>query len=273
MTWLARASIPWLLVACSVNTQQGEVGVYQAPAGAVAGAGGAASLPGPETPAFFLTLLLRDFKQYDAQDPSTNPAFDNVASEKSVVAEQLGPDLKPVYRSPTNTEPTFGQAYFDQWYRDVPGTNVSVPFPLPIAQDEQGFYAYDSQKSGTPDVYQGVARRVFFPIDDGGPYPTAFGNQGKNHNFSFTGELHARFVPRAGDTLELRSDDDLYVFVDDALLLDLSGTHVALTKTLSFDDLAVTLGELHALHLFYAERLGATGALTVRSSFELLSPR
>lgn len=268
---LAHAVLSLPLVACSVQTGQGEVGVYQAPASA--GAAGTSSLPGPDTTSFFLTLTIRDFKQYDAKDATTNPAFDNVASEKSVVAPELGTDLKPVYQTPTNTDPTFGADYFDQWYRDVPGTNITVAYPLPIAVDAQGFYVYDSQQSGVADVYQGVARRVFFPIDDGSTYATAFGNQGKGHNFSFTGELHASFVPQAGDTLEVRSDDDLYIFVDNALALDLSGTHIALSKTLQLDDLALSLGEAHALHVFYAERLGATGALTLHSSFELTSTR
>lgn len=271
MKAFAYAVLSWPLLACSVQTGQGEVGVYQAPASA--GAAGTSSLPGPDTPSYFLTLILRDFKQYDAKDATTNPAFDNVASEQSVVAPQLGADQKPVYRAPTNTLPTFGKDYFDQWYRDAPGTNINKPYPLPIAVDAEGFYVYDSQQSGVADVYQGVARRVFFPLDDGSEYATAFGNQGKGHNFSFTGELHATFVPRAGDTLEVRSDDDLYVFVDDALALDLSGTHVALSKTVKLDDLALSLAEQHVLHVFYAERLGATGALTLRSSFELTPTR
>lgn len=267
MKWRAALVLCVPVFGCSIDTQQGEVGVYRAPD--MPGAAGA----GPETPSFFLTMQLRDFKKYDSKDPTTNPAFDNVASENRVVAATLGADQKPIYQAPTSMEPTFGAAYFDQWYRDVPGTNVTVPFPLPIAIDAQGFYEYDSQKSGAPDEYQGVARRVFFPIDDSGPYPTSFGNQGQTHNFAFTGELHASFVPAAGDTLEVRADDDLYVFIDDQLVIDLGGTHVALSRSVGMDDLGVTLGVEHALHFFYAERLGATGALTVRSSFALRASR
>lgn len=263
MKSLAPVAVLVVLSGCSLDTHQGEVGVYRAPA--TPGAAGA----GPEPPSFFLTMYLRDFKAYDAADPTTNPAFDNVASENRVVAATLGADGKPVYRTPGGTAPTYGAEYFDQWYRDVPGTNVTVAFPLPVAIDDQGFYEYDSQKSGTSDVYLGVARRVFFPLDDSGPYATAFGNQGKSHNFAFTGELHASFVPVAGDTLEVRADDDLYLFIDDQLVVDLGGTHVALSRTIEVDALGLALGAEHALHLFYAERLGATGALTLRSSFEL----
>jgi fibro-slime domain-containing protein len=267
MKWLTALALVVPLAGCSIDTHQGEVGVYRTPE--MPGAAGA----GPETPSFFLTMYLRDFKKYDSSDPSTNPAFDNVGSENRVVADKLGADRKPVYELPTSMEPTFGAAYFDQWYRDVPGTNVTLPFPLPITIDDQGFYEYDSQKSGTPDEYQGVARRVFFPLDDGGPYPTSFGNQGQTHNFAFTGELHVSFVPSAGDTLEVRADDDLYVFIDDQLVIDLGGTHIALSRTINLDDVEITLGVEHALHFFYAERLGATGALSVRSSFALQASR
>lgn len=242
-------------------------------AGAPTDAAGAAALPGPDTPAFFLTMYLRDFKKYDPGDPTTNPAFGNVASESKVVEETLGADGKPVYRAPDNALPTYGAEYFDQWYRDVPGSNVLVPFPLPISIDDQGYYEYDSQKSGVEDSYQGMARRVFFPLDDGGPYATVLGNQGAGHNFGFTGELHASFLAKPGAMLEVRADDDLYVFVDDQLVVDLGGTHVALSASVELDELALTAGEEHSLHVFYAERLGATGAFSVRSNFELVPVR
>ena len=253
--------------ACSIDTQHGEVGVYQAPASA--GAPSTVPDPGPDTPAFFLIMSLRDFKRYDPNDPTTNPAFDNVDSEKSVVEGVLGADHKPVYRPPMNAFPSYGQAAFDQWYRDVPGTNVPVPYPLPISRDADGVYEYDSQKSGKPDTYLGVDRRVFFPLDDGDPYATPFGNQGSNHNQAFTAELHAGFTAVQGATLQVRADDDLYLFIDDKLAIDLGGTHSAIVRDLDLDTLSLTAGRAYRLDLFYAERRGATGDLLLKTSLEL----
>jgi len=233
------------------------------------GNAGAPNALGPYPAAYFLTMYLRDFKRYDANDPTTNPGFDNLNSEKSVVEATLGADRKPLYRAPQNALPSFGQAYFDQWYRDVPGTNYTVVYPLPIALGPDGLYQYDSQTSGKPDTYLGVDRRVFFPLDDGDPYATPFGNQGAVHNQAFTGELHATFVAGAQSVLQLRADDDLYVFVDNQLVIDLGGTHAAQTAEIALSSLGLTTGAVYALDLFYAERLGATGAFSLRTDLVL----
>jgi len=255
--------------ACTVRSEHAEVGVYEAPT--QADNGGAPSELGPYPASYFLTLRLRDFKRYDKADPTTNPGFDNLNSEKSVVASLLGTDRKPVYQAPKNALPTFGQAYFDQWYRDVPGTNYPVVYPLPIALGPGGLYQYDSQTSGKPDVYQGVARRVFFPLDDGDPYATPFGNQGAVHNQAFTGELHATFVAGTDNVLHVRADDDLYVFIDGQLVIDLGGTHAGTGADFALNSLGLTTGESYPFDLFYAERLGATGELTLETDLVLVS--
>jgi fibro-slime domain-containing protein len=252
------------LAACSVEARQGVIGVYEPAASADAG------LPPPASPLFYLTMYLRDFKLYNAKDPSTNPAFDNVDSERSVVASALGPDNKPVYKAPANQLPTYGQALFDQWYRDTPGTNYTVVYPLPISATSDGQYEFDSGKSGVADTYQGVSRRVFFPMDDGGPFATPFGNQGAIHNQAFTAELHAVFTLAAtGGTLRVESDDDAYAFINKKLVIDLGGTHVALAREIKLDSLDLSVGQEYPLDLFYAERFGATGALAITTSVEL----
>jgi len=244
--------------ACSINSGHSEVGVYEAnDAGVVAP---------PAVPVLFLAMQVRDFKRYQAADPTTNPAFDNVNSEKSVVAVALGEDGKPVYKAPTNTLPTFGKVLFDQWYNDTPGTNYSVIYPLPISLTTDALYEFDSEKSGTLELHNGAERRVFTPIDDGTPYATPFGNQGAPHNLAFTGELHATFTLTAGGTLQVRSDDDLYVFINGKLVIDLGGTHAAEPAAIKLDDLDLMVGHDYPLDLFYAERFGATGDLAITTN-------
>ena len=107
------------------------------------------------------------------------------------------------HRTPTNTTATFGKKFFDQWYRDVPGTNVPLAYPLIVTLTSDGQYEYDSEKSGVLETApMGGMRRVFAPIDDGTPYETVYGNQGGPHNFNFTGEIHTVFTHlfQQGDT-------------------------------------------------------------------------
>ena len=125
-------------------------------------------------------------------------------------------------------------------------------------------------KKAPKNSYQ-LDRRVFFPLDDGDPYATPLGNQGQSHNQGFTGELHATFAAVANSDLHVRADDDLYVFVNNQLVIDLGGTHSALTADLALDDLGLTSGESYPLDLFYAERLGATGAFTLQTDLVLVS--
>ncbi len=274
---MKRALVVLLALAsgCSYETNLGEIGVYRAADGGESeGLIGQTDAPPTDAPigppSIVLTMTLRDFKKYDPKDPTTNPDFDNVASESGVVADVLGADGKPVYKTPTNTTPTFGKAFFDQWYRDTPGTNFKVVYPLTLTRTADGQYEYDSEKSGVVDTSSGTARRVCFPIDDGTPYATPFGNQGGIHNYGFTGELHTVFTHLVdGGSLRFRSDDDLYVFIDKKLAIDLGGTHVAEGKEISTDELGLVLGRDYQLDLFYAERMGARGDLLITTSFEL----
>jgi fibro-slime domain-containing protein len=258
---------------CSIKTNDGEVGIYSASedAGSEAGAGDAGSAGASDFLPITLDMLIRDFKRYNAADPSTNPDFhnSNIVSERSVVAAALGSDGRPVYRAPTNSVQTFGKTYFDQWYRDVVGTNIDVHYPISLSATADGDYQYDSRISGTRDTSSGVARVLFMPIDDGTPYATAFGNQSNVHNLGFTGEMHALFTYQGQGSLQFRSDDDLYVFIDHNLVVDLGGDHGAEAVDLDVGGLGLIAGNDYPFDLFYAERAGAVGEFLIGTSLAL----
>ncbi|MEY4514495.1 MAG: hypothetical protein RLZZ450_6617 [Pseudomonadota bacterium] len=79
-----------------------------------------------------------------------------------------------------------------------------------------------------------------------------------DHNFLFTTEAHLRFRYRGGETLTFRGDDDMWLFVNGRLTIDLGGPHVAVSATVALDALAGPLGlkkgETYPMDIFHAER-------------------
>ena len=217
-----------------------------------------------------LLVTIRDFKLYDANDPSTVADFENVPEtdqngnpnpnyfgpwdDHVIVADMLGADGKPVYKTPGGvTLTTHGAAAFDKWYRDVAGTNVHVDYPLHLTPGTGGSSSFDSEKTGVPLSAQDPTK-MFFPIDDGTPYQTAFGNQGDPHNYSFTVELHTTFAYKGGEYFQFRGDDDVFVFVDKRLVINLGGVHGPETAQVQIDTLGLTKGSSYTLDFFSAER-------------------
>ncbi len=183
-----------------------------------------------------LTATIRDFS---ASHPDFESDFNGV--DLGIVEERLGGDDKPVYASPTTTPTTTGKANFDQWYRDVSGVNESTQIDLPLTKSstEEDFYVY--------------ANRAFFPIDH-----QLLGNEGRDHNFHFTLEAEARFIYRSGQVFRFDGDDDIFVFINGFLVIDIGGLHQSLRAEVALDDVASRIGIVHGgqyqLKIFFAER-------------------
>jgi len=229
---------------------------------ATTGAGGSANI----TPNGELTIVIRDFKLYNAGDATTNPDSENPPksgevpgvgwNDVDIVTDTLGTDQKPVYKNATsNTVTTHGKSQFDQWFRDVQGTNLHIDYPLKLTQDATGAFQYDSEKSGVPySGPNGTDMKMFFPIDDVSPNATAWGNQGLLHNYSFTVELHTKFVYHGGEFFHFRGDDDVFVFINGKRVINLGGIHGPETADVQVDTLGLTKESEYPLDFFYAER-------------------
>ena len=200
-----------------------------------------------------LTGVVRDFRAYE--DGAGHPDFETFGGDglDGIVEATLGPDHKPVYAHAGSTIYTTGPAEFDQWYRDVPGVNVSIPYTIVPTISQDGSLVYDNS--------------AFFPIDDQG-----FGNEGREHNFHFTFELHMEFAYKGGEVFTFTGDDDLWVFINGKLAIDLGGLHQALSETIDLDaraaELGIAVGETYPLDLFHAERHTSASNFHIESSLE-----
>jgi fibro-slime domain-containing protein len=232
----------------------------------------------PEDCDSILEVTYRDFNE---QHPDFEGPFLGDEVRLQLVQARLDTEGKPVFRDSigcpwSQQDPTQcadwkpdkkvieSKETFDQWYRTVEGVNIEFEKKLPLTETPpgSGVFVFESNE--------------FFPLspDEGfGPTPV---NGGQGRNYLFTTEIHLTFTYVAGQTFKFRGDDDLWIFINDRLALDLGSMHNPAEGVIDFDKqaaaLGITPGSSYRMDVFHAERHTQVSSFRIETNISCFKP-
>ena len=208
---------------------------------------------------------------------------------RGMVEKELGPNGVPVRAAdfPENCRIT---DHLDYWFIpeslavDAQGntlTNMTCR-DLFISLDSTGFWLAEVSKNGIfPDTNRSINKGGMFLLDDfefldsAGTIPNPYydqltgGSDNAKHNFGFTMKFQATFEYVPGQYFDFLGDDDVWVFINNKLVVDIGGQHAQVAGAVDLDSLNLIPDSTYNFHIFYAERHTSSSNFRMRTSIDL----
>jgi fibro-slime domain-containing protein len=190
-----------------------------------------------------------DFQNVNGQDRRILGVAANFMSVPQTPGPLLGNDGKPVYvgggyleNGMATTPTTHGATAFNQWYRDDATVNRTILQTITLMPDGVGGFVFEDTS--------------FWPINGVGWKDST----DTSDNFHFTSEVRYWFEYTPGQTLTFFGDDDVWVYVNRQLTLDIGGVHGPEEKSVTLDatkaaTLGLEEGKIYEIVVFQAERM------------------
>jgi fibro-slime domain-containing protein len=280
-----------------------------------AGGGGAATTTTARA-SLTLQATLRDFDLARGStqngmkfDFEMEPLDDFLGHRLHLVDTELGADRKPRFNTSacTTTLPACGgiaihSPYtFHKWFHDSDDSKT-IAHTFTIAPVLGG--VVERTASGDEVELVRYSSHSFFPIPLGAGWgDSALDGDGVRRNFGFTTEIHTKFTFLGGEIFEFEGDDDVWVYLDGKLVLDMGGVHGVVCRRVTLPaaeytrgsmtlplvprdcaawahmapmadevvvDLHLTVGVTYALDMFHAERHTSASNFALTTSMRLV---
>ena len=194
-------------------------------------------------------------------------AGNNIISARDYLNAKTG-DVKGAVENKAGGAVTSSES-FGQWFRDVPGVNTSAPVTITLNRNaNSNIYSFNGATDPSYSKLKG-----FFPING-----QLFGNSGgggyANTNYHFTFELNTEFVYKkgTGQVFTFTGDDDVFVFIDGKMVIDLGGIHGAVSQTIDIDRCNwLKDGSTYKLDFFFAERHRTESNCRIDTTLQLMN--
>lgn len=201
--------------------------------------------------------------------------------------------LNTIYQADTNMTTVTGT---DMKEHSVPiyGMAVDAYKSIVLTDNGTGTYSFEAGYSGTKKdvrydresgtIYNGTNggdESGFYPLEDlGYEQPgllTTTSAVGATHNGGFTLRGESQFVYNKDSNLyfTFTGDDDVYMYINGVLALDLGGAHGRNSKTVNLNDLDATKyglkeGQVATFTFFYMERCSDASTFGIKTNMELV---
>ena len=146
---------------------------------------------------------------------------------------------------------------------------------IDLTLDEEGFWLADFTNE---DDCNDTINPGFYPVDDFEYLDSAktvknpkfdWNVNGCRHNYSFAMKISAQFQYIPGQYFEFRGDDDVWVYINNRLVVDIGGCHSPVEGAVNLDTMGLVEGQMYPFHIFFSERHATGSNFKMRTSINL----
>eukprot|EP01132_Coremiostelium_polycephalum_P001200 gene1200-1513_t len=158
---------------------------------------------------------------------------------------------------------------FSQWFANAKDVNIPMNKKLELTLNNKGVYSYWNE--------------MFFPIENEGwdqpgvynlqKYYDTYNNRNQYHNYHFCLKINSKFTYQGIETFEFIGDDDVWVFIDNKLVVDLGGLHSQQEAKIDLQTLDfLQIRNTYNFDFFYCERHTNASRMKIQTNIEVFCP-